>query len=368
MKILVVGTPKRDFSIGFDTAILGISKIGVEVDHYPNILTESYGHTGTYELKFDGSNIAYPSYQRILRNLKEKKYDLLITTVCRVDYNRGRYGIFSRLSRRFKYSLSSNKHKMGGTLVLDWLRQGIKLPPVAVIDDIDDPFIHPVDFGLLLNSIIYFKRELPFNRFLCFRLKLGLSNQELLYMAKKLRPIWTGYDRESIAIHTNIDCFTPFAERDIDIVFLGSTFASYTRQMILPILDKLESKYKIVSPKSGRRNKKEFYETLKRSKITVSLDGRGWDAPKHYELPLCGGLLFLIRPTIELAVNFKDKENCVFIDNRLSDFESLAAYYLSNAEAGEAIARRGYELAKNELSNIQLANYILKTVSEAIQE
>ena len=44
MKILVIGTPKRDFSIGFDTALLGLSRARIDFDHYPNILARSFCH------------------------------------------------------------------------------------------------------------------------------------------------------------------------------------------------------------------------------------------------------------------------------------------------------------------------------------
>ncbi|HCY18565.1 MAG: hypothetical protein A2X87_00680 [Deltaproteobacteria bacterium GWC2_42_51] len=366
MKILVIGTPKRDFSIGFDTAILGLSRAGIDFDHYPNILARSYGHTGTYQLRFDTDRISYPEYHVIEGNIKKGLYDLIITTVCRVDYNAGKHGIFSKAVRRLKYSLKSNKYKLGGMLVLDWLRKGIDLPPIVVVDDLDDPFIHPPDFGLLANCAVYFKRELPFNRFLCFRLRLGFSNDELMSFANKLRPVWTSYDRESISAFTMMDDITLYEERDIDILFLGSTYASYGRQLILPILRRLGKRYRVISPESGRRPKEEFYKLLKRSRICVSPEGRGWDTPKHYELPLFGGLLFLPRPTIELAIDFKDGENCVFVDNHFRDFERLADYYLANPAISAEIARNGYQLARNRLGNDRLAEYVLQTTKEAI--
>lgn len=368
MKILVIGSPKRDFHIGFDMVVLGLSRAGIAFDHYPNILTQSYGHTGTYQLKFDDADISYPEYNVVVDNLNKKNYDLIITMVCRADYNGGRHGFFSKVSRKFKYSLASNKYKMGGTLVVDWLKQGMELPPIIVVDDLDEPFIHPVDYGLLLSCAVYFKRELPFDRFLCFRLfDSRLIKNQLMPLSEKLRPIWTSYDLNSIAAFTNLDVFKPYRERDIDITFLGNTHSSYNRQKLLPLLGRLEAKYNVITPNNGgRRSKTEFYELLKRSKICVSPDGRGWDTPKHYELPLCGGLLFLTRPTIELGIGFKDGENCVFVDNLFRDFEERAGYYLSNPDLSATIARNGYEFARKYLNNIKLAEYVLETTKQAI--
>lgn len=366
MKILVIGTPKRDFSIGFDTVVLGLSRAGIDFDHYPNILKQSYGQTGTYQLRFDTADIFYPDYSIVERNLKKGIYDLIITTVCRVDYKSGRHWFFSNISKKLKYLIKSNKHKMGGTLVLDWLRRGIDLPPIVVVDDMDDSFIHPVDFDLLANCVVYFKRELPFNRFFCFRLRLGLSNEELMNFACKLRPLWTSYDLKSISTFTSVDDLRSYNNRDIDMLFLGSMHNSYGRQLILPILEKLGKRYKVISPTSGRRNKDEFYELLKRSKICISPEGRGWDTPKHYELPFFGGLLFIPRPTIELAIDFKDGENCIFIDNHFKDLEKLADYYLSNPALSAGIAKKGYDLTRDYLCNNKLAEYILETTKEVI--
>lgn len=114
MNILVIGSSKRDFHVAFDTLVLGLAKIGVSLDHYPNILTQSHGITGTYGLNFETANILYPEYSTILSNLKKKKYDLIITLVNHVNYRGGKHGIFSYITRRIKYSLKSNKHKIGG--------------------------------------------------------------------------------------------------------------------------------------------------------------------------------------------------------------------------------------------------------------
>lgn len=366
-KILVIGTPKRDALMGLDHLVAGLARLGADFDHYPDIMSQSHGHTGTYPLKFDGIKINYPDYRSVEQRLKSGGYGLILTTVARADYKGGRHGALSRISRKIKYSLESNKYKMGGTLVTDWIKAGVKLPPFAVIDDLDDPFIHPVDFELFLCSRLYFKRELPFNRFLAFRLfKRHLTNHELVELSAKLRPLWSSYDAPSLSAYMNIDEFRPYNERDIDVTFLGSTYASYTRQLLLPVLDRLAQRYSVVSPKDGRRGRTEFYETLKRSKINISMDGRGWDAPKHYEFPLCGGLLFLTRPPIEIAAGFKDGENCVYVDPHLKDLEALASYYLSKPDLSAQIARRGYELAKDRLGNNMLAKYVLDSLKEAL--
>ena len=368
MKILVIGTPKRDFHIGFDNFVLGLKKAGINFDHYPNILTQSCNIRGVYQLKFDAADISYPEYDVIEDNLKKGHYDLIITTSSRVDYKGGKHGFLSQIGRRLKYSLESNKYKMGGTLVLDWMRNGILLPPFIVVDDNDDPFIWPADFDLLLNCKVYFKTEAPFNRFLCFRLfESKLNKQQQIDLAEKIRPYWISYDRESIAAFTDIYEFKPFAERDIDISYLCNIHMNFQRIKILPAMDKLGERYKVITTKNGKFSKEEFYKLSKKSKIGISLAGRRWDCPKHYELLLCGALLFVSRPLIEMAIDLKDGENCVFLEDDFKHLEKQVEYYLNNPALSSSIAERGYNLAKVSLGNDKLAEYILKIVKEVIE-
>jgi len=367
MNILVVGSSKRDFHVGFDTFVLGLARTGLSFDHYPNVLTQSHSGTGTYGLNFDIAGISYPEYSTVLDNLKKKKYDLIITLVSRVDYRGGKHGILSYATRKLKYSLKSNKHRLGGTLLIDWIRAGIKLPPFVVVDDLDDPFIWPHDFELLLNCKLYFKRELPFNRFFCFRLfgaMLNKDKSQFITLAEKLRPIWISYDMDSISAYTDINSQVSYTNRDVDIILLFNHHASYTRPRLLNSVDDMAKKWKVISTKTGRLNKREFYEVAKRAKIAVSPDGRGWDCPKHYEFMLCGALPVFMRPTIELAYELKDGENCVFVENDLRDLFEKLDYYLSHTALSAEIAQKSYNLAKNTLGNDMLAKYVLNTYSK----
>ncbi|MBI1911467.1 MAG: glycosyltransferase family 1 protein [Deltaproteobacteria bacterium] len=338
-------------------------------DHYPNILTQSYGQTGTYSIKFNNTNISYPDYQTIKQNLKKNHYDLIITTVCHVDYRGGKHGFFSEISRRLKYSFESNMYKLGGTLVLDWIKQGIKLPPFIVLDDTDDPFIFPVDYELLSKSLIYFKRELPLDRFFTFRLfEAKLSKQQKVPLVEKILPLWLSYDLDSIAAFTNPDEIKPYNSRSVDISYLTNLYMSYNRLKLLPHLDNLEAKYKVVTTKQGKFDKKEFYGISKDSKISISLEGRGWDCAKHYELMICGSLMFITRPTMELAFNLIDGQNCVFVDSEFRDLEERVKYYLDNPQKSSEVAKNGYDLAKNQLTNDKLVDYVLEKTLKAMKQ
>jgi hypothetical protein len=247
------------------------------------------------------------------------------------------------------------------------VKAGIKLPPFIVIDDLDDSFIWPQDFELLLNCKLYFKRELPFDRFFCFRLfepMLNKDKNQFITLAEKLRPIWISYDIESISSYIDINNQINYTDRDIDIILLFNHLASYTRPRLLSLADNMASKWKVISTKARRFSKQEFYELAKRSKIAISPEGRGWDCPKHYEFMLCGTLPFFTRPTIELAYELKDGENCVFIENNPRDFFKKLEYYLSHTSLSAKVAQESYNLAKNTLGNDMLVKYVLNTYSK----
>lgn len=370
MKILVVGTHKRGmYNAGFNSLTLGMAKTGVAFDHYPNILTHSDDFTYVHLNRSSYDRISYPKYTEIVKNLREKHYDLIITKVCTVNYEGGKLGNISRIVKRLKYSFASKKYKLGGTVVTDWLKAGIELPPIIVIDDMDDQFIWPVDLDLLLNCRLYFKRELPFDTFFSFRLfESKLEKKQKLTLANRVKPIWLSYDWHTMASSANIENVNSYGSRDIDISHMCDIYTNYNRIKILPQLDALRKKYNIVTTENGYLSRGKYFETARRTKIGLSLEGRGWDCIKHYELMLSGALLFITRPPIQLAVNFKDGENCVFIDNDLSNFEELAEYHLQNPELSAEIARNGYELAKDHLGNEKLAEYVMNTIREHIRQ
>ncbi len=369
MKILVIGTPKRgaDFYQTFDNVIFGLSAIGMPLDHFPDIVAQNYGGIADYETKYRSRHISYPDYQSILDRIKKGYYDLVITTICRMDYNAGKHGLLSRLAREFKYSLEANKHKLGGTLVADWIRQGLKLPTLVVVDYSDDSFIWPVDSDLLFNCSLYFKRELPFDRFFPLRLfDSRLTNEEKAGLAEKMRPIWMSYDKDLMERFVDADRPAPLAGRDIDVSFLCDIYTNYERIRVLPELEKLGKEFKVVTAKDGKLSKPEFFKCLSRSKIGISLPGRGWDCVRHHELLLSGALLFVTRPRTEFAVPFKDGENCVFIESDLSDFNDKLRFYLGNPSVAQEVAGRGNELARRSMHNGKLAEYIVETALKAV--
>ncbi|MBI4825081.1 MAG: glycosyltransferase family 1 protein [Nitrospirae bacterium] len=371
MKILVIGPYKwnsLEYSTGFNSLVAGLHKTGADFDYFPDILKQRHDFTPEYIHSSGYDRISYPEYSDMVKKLRSGEYGMIITTVCYVDYNGGKHGALSKISRRLKYSLASNKYRMGGTIVSDWIHAGIKLPPVIVFDDKDNQCIWPVDFDLLENCSLYFKRELPFDRFLSLIFFfLRLEDRKKLELARKLRPVWLSYNSSAIALWTDIDDVRPYEERDIDISHLCGLYSSYSRIKILPLLDKLSETYNIATTKDGKLSKAEYFEKIKRSKISLSLEGRGWDCNRHYELMLCRTLLFVTRPSIELAFNLIDGENCVFIDNDLGNFEKLAKYYLDNPLLSARIAHNGYELAKNRLGSEKLAEYVINASMGSIK-
>ena len=67
-----------------------------------------------------------------------------------------------------------------------------------------------------------------------------------------------------------------------------------------------------------------------------------------------------------MAIDLKDGENCVFLEDDFKHLEKQVEYCLNNPALSSSIAEKGYNLANDSLGNDKLAEYILKIVKEVI--
>src|SRR5262249_50017700 len=175
--------------------------------------------------------------------------------------------------------------------------------PIAILDHEDLPVINRNNFFLLDRCRIYFKRELPPDRWRLF-LKTGHANlptprfrEAARYQARvaKLRPISLGVP---------LSAPTPFpfepTEKSIDIFFAGRIEgSSFSRRKGFSELLALREQHGIVVEISERLPQAEFYRRCARAWLTWSPEGLGWDCFRHYEAAMCGSVPLINQPTIE---------------------------------------------------------------------
>jgi hypothetical protein len=171
--------------------------------------------------------------------------------------------------------------------------------PVAVIDMVDEMVFDPRDALLLKICDCYFKRELPVNKFNAFarfkphhaELIDRVRGPEIVEMAAKLRPISLGFTNTKEGV-PRIDLESRFQppvredEKIYDVFFSGGVDYSSTRAMGIDDLKYLEGLGYNVLILKEHIPIQEFWDLMRKSWITWSPEGLGWDCYRHYEAAL----------------------------------------------------------------------------------
>lgn len=186
--------------------------------------------------------------------------------------------------------------------------------PVVAIDLRDTFSVGRCNFHLLDACRIYYKRELPADRWQVFfksghwdlpgrRWRQKRRNQRRL---AKLRPINYSSARASHQKVSNVPKTT-------DIFFAGDLFRGTTpRADGIPELKALEAEgYRIDLPEH-RLPHDEYLERLAGAWLAWSPSGYGWQCARHIEAAAVGTVALSNYPTILRDMPFRDGEHCLF--------------------------------------------------------
>lgn len=172
--------------------------------------------------------------------------------------------------------------------------------PLAVLDIHDDFQIAGSSFRLLERSTLYFKRELPADRWLTLhgsahpRQPTSRVRDDPQWQRRlaKLRPMALS----APAVH--LDSSEAFPEKHADIFFAGSTANSTVRSLGLPELRALAAEGVKVDIPDRRLPQSEFHRRMSEAWLTWSPSGRGWECYRHMEAPQCLSVPVINYPTI----------------------------------------------------------------------
>jgi glycosyltransferase involved in cell wall biosynthesis len=188
--------------------------------------------------------------------------------------------------------------------------------PLAVLDLEDVPYIDPSRFFLLDRAQLYFKRELPPDRWRVFtrsghaELPTPRFRKLPRFTARvaKLRPTSLGLPLDFVP------AILP-GEKTADVFFAGLVEGSSTiRAAGLRELLALRDRGVTVDIPEGRMPRDEFYARCARAWLTWSPEGLGWDCFRHYEAPACGSVPVINRATIARHAPLHDGEHAFFYD------------------------------------------------------
>jgi hypothetical protein len=174
--------------------------------------------------------------------------------------------------------------------------------PIAILDREDLPVVNRNNFFLLDRCRVYFKRELPPDRWRVF-MKTGHANlptprfrKSERYQARidRLRPISLGLRAAPSPVAV------AGAEKSADIFFAGTVAgSSFVRQRGLSELLALRDRGFVVDIPERPLPQSEFYRRCAQARLTWSPEGLGWDCFRHYEAAMCESVPLLNQPTIE---------------------------------------------------------------------
>jgi len=159
-------------------------------------------------------------------------------------------------------------------------------------------------------------------------------------------------------------------ERDIDVVFLGSTRDKRRHNIILELNDKLHSKgvnfvIKDGSPERGYVFGQERTLLLNRSKIMLNIMRQPWDDPVfRLLLAAPNGAMLLSEKLLTTSMGpFQPGEH--FAMSNLENIVEAIEYYISNNEERSKIARNAFEFVTKELTMRNMARRILMALDLA---
>jgi hypothetical protein len=267
--------------------------------------------------------------------------------------------------RRALRRLASFPRRMGPQ-ILRWRITA----PVVIWDHEDFPLINRNSFFLLDRCRLYFKRELPPDRWRLF-LKTGHANLPTARFRKsarhraridKLRPISLGLPPSAQ---------TPFpaapAEKSSDIFFAGSIEgSSFVRQRGWSELQALRQRGFVVDIPEQPLARAEFYRRCAQAWLTWSPEGHGWDCFRHYEAAMCRSVPLINQPTIERYQPLLPGKHALYYDVEEGELARAAIGALADKPRLEAMGRAARDHVFAHHTPEAIARHIVRTSLETI--
>jgi len=215
--------------------------------------------------------------------------------------------------------------------------------PLVVVDQDDFPLINRANLFLLRRCKLYFKRELPVDRWRVF-LKTAHTNlpsyrfrkkASWTALVEKLRPISLGLPLGHQAT------FPQALEKTSDIFFAGRvTASSWVRRTGIAELEALAAAGVRVDIPQGALDRDEFYARCAAAWLTWSPEGYGWDCFRHYEALACGSVPVINLPSIERHQPLLDGRHALYY---ACEAGALGAAVLGAFSDKERLARMAAE-------------------------
>lgn len=234
--------------------------------------------------------------------------------------------------------------------------------PVVAIDWSDTSFLTAPNQKLLLESSLYFKRELPFDRLFLFYhdrpAPWTVRRKELLPSLDTVHGIPLGIeDKKYRELKT-----LRVTEQNIDVLFVGEVTNTLRKTGVECLRELAATRgWNIVITQGLSFD--EYCRMMARSKITISIAGGGWDCFRHYEAPALGSLPLMNRPTID-AFWWHSMPEELFFENTFVNFSARIERLLADG----ALRQRCFQALETQIEQHMLHSKIVEYIVQTSLE
>ena len=151
--------------------------------------------------------------------------------------------------------------------------------------------------------------------------------------------------------------------QDIDL-FFGSRISNTMRATALRLLQEHAASrgWNVVASTESRAFD-EYCQLIARSKLTISVEGDGWDCFRHYEAAALGSLPVINMPTTD-AVWWHRMPAAIFFKNDFSDFLTQIDTLLTHPEIRAASLSRVETAIENSMRWSKIIDFIVAKTLE----
>jgi hypothetical protein len=236
--------------------------------------------------------------------------------------------------------------------------------PIVVLDHEDLPLINRNNLFLLDRCRLYFKRELPVDRWRVF-LKTAHPNLPTARFRKNPRNLARLAKLRPLSIGLPLGPKAP-AEADLekqaDVFFAGRVEGSSSlRAQGLAELTALRTRGVTVDIPEQPLPREAFYRRCASAWLVWSPEGYGWDCFRHYEALACGSVPVINAPSIERYAPLAAGEHALYYDVEPGGLTRTILEALADKPGLKDIARRGREHVLAHHTPSAIARYVVET-------
>ena len=200
---------------------------------------------------------------------------------------------------------------------VSWLRYVRPDTPIAVLDTHDIPTIHASNFFLLDRARVYFKRELPVDRWQSLS---GTAHANLPTLRIRRNPRWQNriaklqpISLRAALVDLGVADTDVLSAKTADVFFAGKIDENSTvRSDGLRQLQNLAERGFKVDIVTERLSQADFFRRMSRAWLAWSPSGLGWDCYRHYEAPQCLAVPLINYPTITRYRPLEDGVHAIY--------------------------------------------------------